>query len=83
MRREENHGTRRVINMNVERWRGRGRPKKRWIDCEAGYEEKAVSDEMTSDRGELRSHAAPTPSELGQGQKKEEKDLSTIFLLPF
>jgi hypothetical protein len=28
MRREENHGTRRVLNMNVEGWRERDRPKK-------------------------------------------------------
>jgi hypothetical protein len=33
MRREENHVTRRMMNMNVEGWRGRGQPKKRWIDC--------------------------------------------------
>jgi hypothetical protein len=26
MRREDNHVTRRVMNMNVEGWRGRGRP---------------------------------------------------------
>jgi hypothetical protein len=36
MRREENHVTRRVMNMNVEGWRGADRPKKR--QCEAGYE---------------------------------------------
>jgi hypothetical protein len=29
MRREENHVTRRVMNMNVEGWRGRDRPKKK------------------------------------------------------
>jgi hypothetical protein len=28
MRGEENHVTRRVMNMNVEGWRGRGQPKK-------------------------------------------------------
>jgi hypothetical protein len=33
MRREEKHVTRRVMNINVERWRKRGRPKKRYIDC--------------------------------------------------
>jgi hypothetical protein len=41
------------MNMNVEGWRGRGRPKKRWIDCvRQDLREMTVSDEMTSDRGE-------------------------------
>jgi hypothetical protein len=31
----------------------------------------AVSDEMTSDRGEWRGHAAPTPNKLGKGQKED------------
>jgi hypothetical protein len=44
MRREENY---------VTCWRERGRPKKRWIDCvRQNMREMAVSDEMTSDRGE-------------------------------
>jgi hypothetical protein len=39
----------------VEGWRGRGRSTKRWIDCvRQGMREMAVSDEMTSDRGEWR-----------------------------
>jgi hypothetical protein len=50
MRREENHVTRRV-NMNVEGWRGRGRPKKRWIgSVKQDMKEMAVSEDMTSDR---------------------------------
>jgi hypothetical protein len=53
MRREENYMTRRLMNINVEGWRGRGRPKKRWIDClRQGMREMVVRDEMTSDRRE-------------------------------
>jgi hypothetical protein len=52
MRREENHVTRRVMNINVEGWRGRGQPKKRWVDfMRQDMRQTAVSDEMTSDRG--------------------------------
>jgi hypothetical protein len=41
------------MNMNVEGWRGRGRPKKRWIDCaRQDIREVAVSDEMRRDRRE-------------------------------
>jgi hypothetical protein len=31
MRREDNHVTGRLLNMSLEGWRGRGRPKNRWI----------------------------------------------------
>jgi hypothetical protein len=45
MRKEENHVTRRVMNMNVEGYRERGRSKKRWIDCvRQDMREMAVSD---------------------------------------
>jgi hypothetical protein len=43
------------MNMNVEGWRGSGRPKKRLIDCvKQDMREMAVCDEMTSDRGEWK-----------------------------
>jgi hypothetical protein len=55
MWRDENHGTRRVMNMTVKGWRGRGRPKKRWINClRQGMRQMAMSDEMTSDREKWR-----------------------------
>jgi hypothetical protein len=54
MRREENHVSTIVMNMDVEGWRGRGRPKKRWNDCVLqDMKEMDVSDEMTSYRGEF------------------------------
>ena len=33
MRRDDSNATKRVMNINVDGWRGRGRPRKRWIDC--------------------------------------------------
>jgi hypothetical protein len=52
--REENHVTRKAMNMNVEGWKEEIDQKK-WIDCvRQDVREKAVSDEKTSDRGEWR-----------------------------
>jgi hypothetical protein len=68
--------TRRVMNMNVERWK-RGRTKKRWIDC--------VRQDM---RGE-KTHGALTPYKLGQGKNEVENiiinnyDLSSPNLFYF
>jgi hypothetical protein len=46
---------------------------KRWIDCvRQDMREMAVSDEMTSDRGEWREKTCcATPNELGKGQEEE------------
>jgi hypothetical protein len=33
MRRDDSHVTRRVLSMNVEGCKRRGRPRKRWMDC--------------------------------------------------
>jgi hypothetical protein len=53
MMREENHVTRRVMNMNIEGCRSRGRSKQRRIDCvRQDMREISVSGEITSDRGE-------------------------------
>ena len=49
-RRDETHVTKRVMNINVDGWRERGRPKKRWMDCAMNdMKEKGVSDSMTHD----------------------------------
>ncbi|PZC79584.1 hypothetical protein B5X24_HaOG216249 [Helicoverpa armigera] len=42
LRRDVTHATKCVLSMNVDGRRGKGRPKKRWIDC------------MTSDRGKWK-----------------------------
>ena len=53
MRRDETHVTKRVMSINVDGWRGRGRPKKRWMDCvRDDINEKGVDDTVTSDRTE-------------------------------
>ena len=50
-RRDETHVTRRVMNINVIEWRGRGRQKKRWMYyVRNDMKEKGVSDSMTDDR---------------------------------
>ncbi|KAJ8720922.1 hypothetical protein PYW08_006387 [Mythimna loreyi] len=47
------HVTKRVLSLHVDGWRGRGRPKKRWMDCvRSDMKEKGVSDSMTGDRTE-------------------------------
>ncbi|KAJ8715796.1 hypothetical protein PYW07_010278 [Mythimna separata] len=32
-RRDETHVTKRVLSLHVDGWKGRERPKKRWMDC--------------------------------------------------
>ena len=55
MRRDDTHVTKRVIDMNVDGWRERGRPKRRWMDCVTNdMLEKGVDDAMTANRGEWK-----------------------------
>lgn len=55
MRRDERHVTKRVLNLNVEGYVGRGRPRKRWVDCVVNdMRVKGVSMEMTADREEWK-----------------------------
>ena len=55
MRRDDTHETKRVMSMNIDGWRGRGRPKKRWMDCvRDDMNEKGVNDSVTFDRGEWK-----------------------------
>ncbi|KAJ8710705.1 hypothetical protein PYW08_009220 [Mythimna loreyi] len=54
-RRDETHVTKRVLSLHVDGWRGRGRPKKRWMDCvKSDMKEKGVSDSVTDDRTEWK-----------------------------
>ena len=55
MRRDDMHVTKSVMGMNVDGWRGRRRPKKRWMDCVTNdMLEKGVDDARTSYRGEWK-----------------------------
>ncbi|PZC75290.1 hypothetical protein B5X24_HaOG206492 [Helicoverpa armigera] len=55
MRRCERPATKSVLSMNVEGWSGRGRPRKRWIDClKEDMKQKGVDVSMTSDREEWK-----------------------------
>jgi hypothetical protein len=47
--------TKRVMTINVDGHRSRGRPRKRWMDCvKDDMKRKEVSMEMTSDRREWK-----------------------------
>jgi hypothetical protein len=47
--------TRRKVNMNMKGWRGKGRPKKRWIvSITQDMREMKVSDNMTIDSEERK-----------------------------
>ncbi|PZC81077.1 hypothetical protein B5X24_HaOG213417 [Helicoverpa armigera] len=55
MRRDDTHATKCVLSMNVDGWRGRGRPKKRWMDClKDDMNRKGVSVSMVSARGKWK-----------------------------
>jgi hypothetical protein len=75
MRREEGHVTRRVMNMNMEGWRGRGRPKNRWIDWLRLDMRLALSDEMMS---ECRPQV-----NWEMGRKKKKTDIHPFICLFF
>lgn len=50
-RRDDSHVTQRVLSMNVDGRKSRGRPRKRWMDCvKEDMRRKDVNDEMALDR---------------------------------
>ena len=56
MRRDDTHVTKLVMGMNVDGWRRRGRPKKRWMDCVTNdMLEKEVDDAMTANSREWKN----------------------------
>ena len=60
LRRDEHHVTRKVMSMNVEGYKGRGRPKKVWMVCvKNDMCVKGVTAEMTNDRDEWRNMLRP------------------------
>ncbi|KAJ8720942.1 hypothetical protein PYW08_006407 [Mythimna loreyi] len=66
-RRDETHVTKRVLSLHVDGWRGRGRPKKRWMDCvRRDMEEKGDSVTHLSPTGQSgrKKHVAPAPSNM-------------------
>jgi hypothetical protein len=74
MRREENDINGRVMNMNVEGWRGRGRPKKDGLTVWGRIWERwlwVMKWRVIEENGGRRL-ATPTPSDLGKRQEEEE-----------
>jgi hypothetical protein len=69
--------------MNVEGWRGRIQPKKRWIVCVIqDMREMDVSDEMTIDREKWNKKCCADPKSFGTEQKDEE-DIFNLFITVF
>lgn len=76
-RKEKDHVTRRVINMNVEGYMGRGSHKKRWTVCvKDNMSQTSVNSEMTADRGEC------TPTWISS-REYCRRLLSNFFVLAF
>ena len=50
------------MSMNVDGWRGIGKPKKRWMDCVINdMLEKGVGDALTVNRGEWKMACCADP----------------------
>ena len=56
LRRSEEEPIRSIMELNIEGNRGRGRPKKRWLDCvKEDLNENGLTSDMTRDRSYWRT----------------------------
>ena len=78
-RRDETHVSKGVMNINVDGWRGRRKPKKRGMDCvKNNIEEKGVSDSTTVDRTPCKKKTCCTDPKLHgirSGSQEDDDDL--------
>ncbi|PZC82802.1 hypothetical protein B5X24_HaOG209587 [Helicoverpa armigera] len=83
MRRNESHVVRKVMSMNVDGYSGRGRPKKRWMDCvKADMVRKNVTCEMTADRRirwNEKTCCVDPKQNWDKGRRMMRIDLITIY----
>ena len=85
MRRDKGEPVRDILELDIKGNRGRGRPKKRWIDCvKEDLNEKELTVDMVKDRMGWRSRirAADPGTVWDQGWVKEEDTEVSFTLRP-